>query len=104
MTREELVEMVQKYSNDNTEFADGIERTYGWSIGKWNVSRIINFANGFDKQRLFNKDISEWNMSNATRFSFMFYRAFSFNQVLSTWNTSQITSMQGIFWSGCIQW
>mmetsp|Transcript_8480 Transcript_8480/g.13074 ORF Transcript_8480/g.13074 Transcript_8480/m.13074 type:complete len:278 (-) Transcript_8480:119-952(-) len=97
MRREELVEMVQKYSNHKLQFADGLARTYGWPIGKWNVSRITNFECVFDSLHYFNEDISEWDISNATNLSCMFYRASSFNQDLSKWNTSKVTCMCGMF-------
>lgn len=96
-TTEELIEMIKKYCSKKSRFADELARTYGWPIGRWDVSLITNFQGAFEYQTDFNEDISEWDMSNATKLECMFWRARSFNQDLSKWNTSQVVNMAHMF-------
>mmetsp|Transcript_15607 Transcript_15607/g.23644 ORF Transcript_15607/g.23644 Transcript_15607/m.23644 type:complete len:262 (-) Transcript_15607:56-841(-) len=101
VTTAELIEMVEKYCYNKFEFADELARTYGWPIGRWNVSQITDFVCIFEDQINFNEDITEWDMSSATSISCMFFRARSFNQDLSKWNTSKVNTMNGVF-SGAV--
>mmetsp|Transcript_21699 Transcript_21699/g.32862 ORF Transcript_21699/g.32862 Transcript_21699/m.32862 type:complete len:181 (-) Transcript_21699:180-722(-) len=97
-TEEELYNKVREYYSDKFKFADEIARTYGWPIGKWNVSQVTNFHDIFECLYDFNEDIGDWDMSNATNLAWMFnHDACSFNQDLSKWNTSQVASMQCMF-------
>ena len=100
MTREELRDKIKQCCCvDKFKFADELARTYGWPVGKWNVSMITNFESAFWNQFNFNEDMSEWDVSNATSFRCMFYRARSFHQDLAKWNTSKVTTMFGMFCS-----
>mmetsp|Transcript_509 Transcript_509/g.763 ORF Transcript_509/g.763 Transcript_509/m.763 type:complete len:258 (+) Transcript_509:88-861(+) len=97
MTKEELAERIGQYCNDKIKYADDIASTYGWPIGKWNVSQITDFTFAFYIKHKFNEDISGWDMSNATNLSYMFHWASSFNQDLSKWNTSKVIHMSSMF-------
>lgn len=98
MTTEELIRAIRKYCSDKLKYSDELARTYGWPIGKWNVSQVTNFSYVFQFQKAFNEDIGDWDMSRATKLSGMFFRARSFNRDLSKWNTSKVTDMRGMFY------
>lgn len=97
LTHEELVDKIRKYCGRKLKFAEELAGTYGWPIGKWNVSRITNFSRLFWNQRSFNEDICEWDVSNATTLYGMFRGAERFHQDLSKWNTSNVTNMSEMF-------
>mmetsp|Transcript_21698 Transcript_21698/g.32859 ORF Transcript_21698/g.32859 Transcript_21698/m.32859 type:complete len:172 (-) Transcript_21698:180-695(-) len=98
MTLGELSKKVREYHDEKFKFSEDIARTYGWPIGKWNVSQVTNFHDIFECLYDFNEDIGDWDMSNATNLAWMFnHDACSFNQDLSKWNTSQVASMQCMF-------
>jgi len=97
MTREELKTGIDQFCSDKVAYADTLARTYGWPIGKWNVSLVTNFESIFMDKIFFNEDIVEWDVSSATNTSNMFHGATSFNQDISQWDTSNVTSMAGMF-------
>ena len=102
-TNTELKDAVRKYiattEYDSPEDAEGIARTYGWPIGRWDVSQIEDFSEVFDECHTFNEDISRWDTSHATNMKYMFHNAFAFNQPLARWDTSRVTKMDGMFYS-----
>eukprot|EP00546_Thalassionema_frauenfeldii_P003428 CAMPEP_0178938026 /NCGR_PEP_ID=MMETSP0786-20121207/26102_1 /TAXON_ID=186022 /ORGANISM="Thalassionema frauenfeldii, Strain CCMP 1798" /LENGTH=105 /DNA_ID=CAMNT_0020616699 /DNA_START=454 /DNA_END=767 /DNA_ORIENTATION=- len=90
MTHEELYDKVRKYHDNKIIYADELARTYGWPIGKWDVSLLTDFTKMFCQLQNFNEDISDWDMTNVTYLDRMFQQAYLFNQDLSKWNTSQV--------------
>eukprot|EP00546_Thalassionema_frauenfeldii_P011812 CAMPEP_0178906524 /NCGR_PEP_ID=MMETSP0786-20121207/6876_1 /TAXON_ID=186022 /ORGANISM="Thalassionema frauenfeldii, Strain CCMP 1798" /LENGTH=273 /DNA_ID=CAMNT_0020578247 /DNA_START=152 /DNA_END=973 /DNA_ORIENTATION=+ len=93
----ELIAAVHKYYYDKVKHAEILARTYGWPIGKWDVSRVTNFTDVFERMSMFNEDIGDWDVSRATTFHCMFDGASSFDQDLSKWNTSNAQDMTGMF-------
>eukprot|EP00978_Attheya_sp_CCMP212_P031916 scaffold122425_cov36-Attheya_sp.AAC.1 len=84
----ELQIAVKKYEQCNPNDAEDIATTYGWPIGRWNVSNVENFQRVFKDRVFFNESIGSWNVSNATSMESMFYDASLFNQDISSWDTS----------------
>jgi hypothetical protein len=97
---------VDNYLADNNGLA---ARTYGRTIGVWDVSKIQDFSflfaafdNG-DNERFntdaenFDEDISVWDMSSATTMRSMFDGTTSFNQPIGNWTVSSVTDMAFIF-------
>ena len=83
---------------DNPVDTEKIGRTYGWPIGKWDVSKLEDFSHVFyDRCSTFNEDISEWSTSRATTMYGMFWMASSFNQPVGDWNTSNVRYMASMF-------
>ena len=84
--------------NDNR--TEHIAQTYGWPIGKWDVSEITDFSEVFANIGNkfctdFNEDISEWNTKSATTMAYMFAGNHLFNQKLP-WDVSNVTTMRFI--------
>eukprot|EP00978_Attheya_sp_CCMP212_P008143 scaffold18983_cov53-Attheya_sp.AAC.2 len=96
-SRNELRMAVKKYAKYNPKNAEAFATTYGWPIGRWNVSYVEDFEFIFMGLKSFNESIGLWNVSNATSMVCMFYEASSFNQDISTWNTSNVTRMSAMF-------
>eukprot|EP00978_Attheya_sp_CCMP212_P047982 scaffold457021_cov67-Attheya_sp.AAC.1 len=96
-TREELREAIKKYVKYNRVDSEEFARTYGWPIGRWDVSNIEDFSWLFHGMELFSENISSWDVSHATNMASMFHRATSFNQDISSWNTSNVTHMGSMF-------
>eukprot|EP00978_Attheya_sp_CCMP212_P027093 scaffold90328_cov40-Attheya_sp.AAC.1 len=96
-TDNELRMAVKKYAEYNPNDAEDFATTYGWPIGRWDVSNIENFYSIFEGLQYFNESIGSWNVSNATSMERMFWEASSFNQDISTWDISNITPMSLIF-------
>jgi surface protein len=94
---EELRKAVKKYTKYNISDADEFAETYGWPIGRWDVSNIQHFVQLFYLETSFNENIGSWDVSSATNTAFMFCGARSFNQDLSSWNTSNVVNMSGMF-------
>uniref|UniRef100_A0A7S2XPV1 F-box domain-containing protein n=1 Tax=Attheya septentrionalis TaxID=420275 RepID=A0A7S2XPV1_9STRA len=94
---DELRIAVEKYAKYNPNDAEDFATTYGWPIGRWNVSSIESFERLFNDCESFNESIGSWNVSNAKFMNHMFYEASSFNQDISTWDTSNVTAMIGMF-------
>eukprot|EP00546_Thalassionema_frauenfeldii_P006749 CAMPEP_0178917012 /NCGR_PEP_ID=MMETSP0786-20121207/12997_1 /TAXON_ID=186022 /ORGANISM="Thalassionema frauenfeldii, Strain CCMP 1798" /LENGTH=217 /DNA_ID=CAMNT_0020590489 /DNA_START=117 /DNA_END=767 /DNA_ORIENTATION=- len=97
ITNKQLREAVRRYCFEKKYNSEELARTYGWPIGKWDVSQVTDFSYIFKHMRCFNEDISDWDVSNGTNFSFMFCEANCFNQDLSSWNVSQATSFWAMF-------
>mmetsp|Transcript_5530 Transcript_5530/g.8467 ORF Transcript_5530/g.8467 Transcript_5530/m.8467 type:complete len:134 (-) Transcript_5530:112-513(-) len=57
LTREELVEAVNKLEVDKIGNAEELATMYGWPIGKWDVSRVTDFSSVFEGRLFFNEDI-----------------------------------------------
>ena len=96
-TKAELRDAVHKYTHNNPNNAEALATTYGWPIGKWNVSQIQDFSHIFFDCDGFNEDISLWDTSSATDMKAMFWGVSSFNQPLSDWDTSNVTDMSQMF-------
>lgn len=82
---------------ENPELAEDIASTYGWPIGRWDVSNITNLSYLFIFDQTFNEDIGDWDVSNATDMSYMFNNAEIFNQDIGRWDVSNVTKMTGMF-------
>jgi surface protein len=94
----ELLEAVEKYAKYNIVDADEFAETYGWPIGRWDVSNIRYFNCIFYyADASFNENIGSWDVSSATNTALMFFGAHSFHQDLSSWNTSNVKDMEGMF-------
>lgn len=98
-TGEELCGRIREYIHDKVKYADELAGTYGWPIGKWNVSRVTNFSGAFPYENNFNEDIGDWDMSNAINLNCMFGKAKKFNQDLSRWKTSKVKCMYQMFFN-----
>mmetsp|Transcript_20184 Transcript_20184/g.22547 ORF Transcript_20184/g.22547 Transcript_20184/m.22547 type:complete len:297 (-) Transcript_20184:97-987(-) len=96
-SNKELKNSIRKYLRCNASDAEAFAKIYGWPIGKWDVSRIEDFAGIFFLQGTFNEDISQWDTSRGTNMAYMFSYAESFNQDISTWDTSRVKSMAYMF-------
>jgi surface protein len=96
-SRTELREAVKKYTKYNIIDADEFAETYGWPIGRWDVSNIRNFLQLFDSEGSFNENIGSWDVSSATSMWYMFQNATSFNQDISRWDTSNAGDMSAMF-------
>ena len=82
---EELIQAVDAYVEDGASTTE-VALTYGWPMGKWDVSKIHNFSSLFSSER---------NNAIASRF----------NEDLSPWDTSSVTDMSYMFsWCRCLQW
>eukprot|EP00978_Attheya_sp_CCMP212_P041886 scaffold246015_cov55-Attheya_sp.AAC.2 len=96
-TGDELQIAVKKYEQYNPNDAEEFTTTYGWPIGRWNVSNVQNFESVFEYRESFKKSIGSWNVSNATSMSWMFDETSSFNQDISSWDTLNVTEMHWMF-------
>ena len=73
---DELKVAVLKYTRSvgHPERAEEIASTYGWPIGKWDVSNVETFFYIFgDCCEAFNEDIGDWDTSSGTNFSHLFH-------------------------------
>eukprot|EP00978_Attheya_sp_CCMP212_P030393 scaffold111540_cov55-Attheya_sp.AAC.2 len=93
----ELRIMVEKYARYNPVDAEDIATTYGWPIGRWNVSNIEDFDRVLEGLSCFNESIGSWDVSNAISMQAMFDAASKFNQDLSSWDSSNVTDMRAMF-------
>eukprot|EP00978_Attheya_sp_CCMP212_P048659 scaffold555999_cov51-Attheya_sp.AAC.1 len=96
-TNNELRVTVRKYIENNPADVVDIARTYGWPIGKWDVSEVQSFNSVFSECDTFNEDIGSWNTSRAENMAIMFHNASSFNQDISSWDTSSAKGMEHMF-------
>ncbi len=96
-SREELQEAVKKYTKYNRADAEEFATTYGWPIGRWDVSNIEDFSWLFQNIEIFNENISSWDTSNVTDMRCVFYYTTSFNQDISSWDTSSVQIMSWMF-------
>jgi surface protein len=92
-----LQSAVKKYTQYKPADAEAFATTYGWPIGRWNVSNVENFHGLFFNKVSLNENIGSWDVSNATSMISMFARASSFNQDISFWDTSNVTDMENMF-------
>lgn len=81
----------------NEEKGKEIIATYGFPMGSWDVSRVIDFSGLFYNNREFNEDISAWDTSRATSMNQMFEGAHAFNTDISMWDVSNVVDMSGMF-------
>ena len=86
-----------KHAPFTEDEAEGIASLYGYPIGRWDVSNVMNFSHVFGKQRFFNEPIGSWDVSNATDLKGMFCFAPSFNQDISSWDVSKVKCMSAVF-------
>ena len=95
------IELLQGYTHGaaNEHFCSYISQ----EMNDWNVSRISDFAELFNKNIKFDEDISNWDVSSGGNFTSMFRRAASFNQDLSSWDVSSGTSFVSavVTWTSC---
>eukprot|EP00978_Attheya_sp_CCMP212_P017146 scaffold45539_cov51-Attheya_sp.AAC.5 len=96
---DELRSAVRKYTEYNPEDAEDFATTYGWPIGRWNVSNVEDFETVFAWKTSFNESIGSWDMSSATSIQRMFIFAKQFDQDISSWDTSNVTRMDCMFQS-----
>jgi len=96
-SQRELGYAVHKYMHYKPGDADQFATTYGWPIGRWDVSDVEDFSNIFWDSKLFNENIGVWNVSNAREMANMFRNATSFNQDISSWDTSKVTDTHCMF-------
>lgn len=98
----ELRSTVYKYCGGNGEPPDPVDteriaQTYGYPIGKWDVSQVVDMNSIFCRRMTFNEDISDWDTSNVTNLSYMFLDAQSFDRPIGNWNTSKVRNMHLMF-------
>jgi surface protein len=93
----ELRKAVCKYTEYRLGDADYFANTYGWPIGRWDVSNVEDFSGIFDLNTSFNESIGSWDTSSVTNMSCMFADVASFNQNISFWDTSSVENMSSMF-------
>jgi surface protein len=96
-SRRELNLAVSKYTKYIHADAEEFATTYGWPIGRWDVSHVQDFTHIFQFQQSFNEKIDSWDVSGATSMEGMFNGARLFNRDLTSWNTSNVQSMYSMF-------
>ena len=65
-SNQELCDAVRKYCTYDPEAMEELACTYGYPIGKWDVSPVTDFSHVFADQRDFNEYIGDWDVSNTT--------------------------------------
>jgi Mycoplasma protein of unknown function, DUF285 len=112
----ELYDAVELYvnltSSGNLTAESPLSIQYGYPIGAWSVSRLVNFSRVFDPDRTqvldsnrepnifsdFNEDLSGWDMSNAETLAGMFAANNEFLGLgLDAWDTSRVTDFSFVF-------
>eukprot|EP00978_Attheya_sp_CCMP212_P026543 scaffold87520_cov52-Attheya_sp.AAC.1 len=73
------------------------QTTYGWRIGRWDVSKVEDFSCLFRSKNWFSEDIGSWDVSNAIYMTRMFANTKTFNQDISSWNTANVKHMNAMF-------
>ena len=101
LSSEELFTAVDDYLSNNSNTSE-VALKYGYPIGSWNVSQILDFSRMFDAERnpltaTFSEDLSYWDTSSAQSMSRMFAGASVFNGNVSMWSTSRVESMDSMF-------
>ena len=89
---------VQAYCRYESASMERLACTYGYPIGKWDVSKVECFNAIFVGMSAFNEDIGSWDVSNAKSMHAMFRMAIAFNQDLNGWDVSNVTCMTCMFW------
>jgi surface protein len=105
-TTAELMSAVDAYLLDSSSTSD-VAVMYGYPIGNWDVSGIVNFDQLFSGKRnpnmlVFNADLSNWDVSSATTMRAMFESTVSFTGAgdsLALWDVGQVTDMSHMFGS-----
>jgi Mycoplasma protein of unknown function, DUF285 len=101
LSQQDLYAAVDAYLSDSSNTSE-VALTYGYPIGSWNVSQVVNFSCTFDADRnplaaKFSEDLNKWDTSSALCMSRMFAGASVFNGNISNWFTSRVTSMNAMF-------
>jgi hypothetical protein len=97
---DELRIAVDKYLLDSSPTSN-VAAIYGYPIGTWNVSLVVDFGFVFDADRnsmtaTFDDDLSGWDTSSAETMERMFAGATTFRGDVSTWSTGRVRTMQGM--------
>jgi Mycoplasma protein of unknown function, DUF285 len=101
LDRQELYKAVDEYLENSTSIS-GVALKYGYPIGTWNVSQIVDFSSTFDYDRnplvsKFTEDLNGWDTSSAESMARMFSGASFFNGDISTWSTTGVKTMEAMF-------
>jgi surface protein len=101
LSQHELYAAVDDYLRNSSNTSD-VALKYGYPIGLWNVSQIVNFSSTFDSGRnplaeKFSEDLNGWDTSSAISMSRMFAGASFFNGNISSWSTVRVESMEAMF-------
>jgi surface protein len=106
-SHKELTLAVHRYMMYDPDDAENFATTYGWPIGRWDVSNVEDFrcmfsiftkeCKSFEFRSKFNEDISSWDVSNATTMYAMFEGASLFNKDISSWDISNVQDMSHMF-------
>jgi Mycoplasma protein of unknown function, DUF285 len=101
LSQQDLYAAVDYYLSNSSSTSE-VALKYGYPIGIWNVSQVVNFSSTFDADRnplaaKFSEDLDEWDTSSALSMSRMFAGASMFNGNISRWSTSRVTSMDAMF-------
>ncbi len=59
-TNIQLKQAIRDYMNDPYNPNSVVATTYGYPIGTWDVSALMDFREAFDMVATFNQDISGW--------------------------------------------
>jgi surface protein len=63
----------------------------------WDVSKVTNMSNMFERAQSFNQPINSWDVGNVTNMFQMFLYCRNFNSSLNNWNVSNVENMQYMF-------
>ena len=73
-----------------------VPESFDGDVSDWDVSRVTDMANMFNRALSFDGDISDWNVSRVTDMTDMFRSTSSFNSDISGWSiadTARINAM-----------
>jgi hypothetical protein len=101
----ELLGAVNKCMRYKVGDADQLATTYGWPIGRCDVSNVDDFSGIFAGKTFFNENIghsnisfiSSWDTSSVEDMCFMFLDAILLNQDVSSWDTFIVKDMSLMF-------
>jgi surface protein len=93
----EAVEMYLGWDETFRGGTDYVARAYGWPIGKWDMSEVVDCSKLFFCRTTFNEDISGWDVSQVNNMTRMFTGATTFNQDISGWQTGNVETMCDMF-------
>ena len=82
-----------------TNMQDMFEKATSFTgdIHKWDVSRVTIMEDMFLEAKVFTGDLSKWDMSRVANMQEMFKRAERFNGDISKWDVSRVNNMQEMF-------